>query len=107
MSANTRRAELMRLLLLRRQDTVPNLAAELGVSEKTIRRDLAELTVHYPLITVHGNGGGVRVEAWYRPRWRRFTAEECAVLRELLPSVNSYQRSVVIGLLNTYGAPVE
>ena len=103
MGANDRRAELIRLLLSRRRDTVPNLALEFHVSEKTIRRDLAELTAQYPIVTISGNGGGVRLEDWYRPHRRLFTKEQCAVLRELILIANERQAIVLLELLNAYG----
>lgn len=103
MGANDRRAELIRLLLSRRWDTVPNLALEFHVSEKTIRRDLAELTAQYPIVTIPGNGGGVRLEDWYRPHRRLFTKEQCAVLRELILIANERQTIVLLELLNAYG----
>lgn len=106
MNASTRRAELLRRLIVRRQDTVGNLAAEFCVCEKTICRDLVEMIPHYPLKTVQGNGGGVFAEEWYHPTQGGFTEEECTVLRELLLIANPYQQTVVIGLLNHYGAAV-
>ena len=45
MNAAGRRAELVRILRIRRKVTVPHLVHELGVSERTIRRDLLTLTV--------------------------------------------------------------
>lgn len=104
MSANTRRAELIRLLISRRQDTVPNLAIRFCVSEKTIRRDLMELTAQYPIVTVPGNGGGVRLEEWYRPYKRLFTREQCAVLRELILIADERQTVILVELLDTYGS---
>lgn len=104
MSANTRRAELIRLLICRRRDTVPNLALEFCVSEKTIRRDLVELTAQYPIVTIAGNGGGVRLEDWYQPYRKLFTKEQCAVLRELILLANAHQTIALVELLNTYGA---
>lgn len=62
MDAVERRQQILELLCQRRKDTMQNLAAELGVSERTIRRDVEILTRSYPLETVCGRyGGGVRV----------------------------------------------
>ena len=49
MSAVERRQQLLELLCQRRKETIPNLAAELGVCERTIRRDIETLTLHTPL----------------------------------------------------------
>ena len=63
---NDRQQQIINLLCQRRSDTVQNLAAELGVCERTIRRDIEELTLTYPLETVRGRyGGGVKMADWY------------------------------------------
>ena len=58
MSANERRAEIMRIMVARRQENMQVLASELGVSDRTIRNDIVALTAEYPLETYRGNGGG-------------------------------------------------
>ena len=47
MDAVERRQQILELLCQRRKDTMQNLAAELGVSERTIRRDVEILTRSY------------------------------------------------------------
>ena len=44
MRPNERRAAILDALCIRRQDTIANLAEEFGVNEKTIRRDIEELS---------------------------------------------------------------
>ena len=64
MGAAERRQLILDLLCQRRKETIPNLAAELGVSERTIRRDIEMLTLRYPIETACGRyGGGVRPPA--------------------------------------------
>lgn len=61
-----RRAALLRVLCLRRHDTISNLAAEFGVSERTIRRDIEDLSCTEPIYTQSGRyGGGVYVSENY------------------------------------------
>ena len=65
---NDRQQQLISLLCQRRSDSIQNLAMELGVCERTIRRDIEELTLTYPIETVRGRyGGGVRMADWYGP----------------------------------------
>lgn len=45
---NDRQQQLISLLCQRRSDSIQNLAMELGVCERTIRRDIEELTLTYP-----------------------------------------------------------
>ena len=51
MTANERRAEIMRIMTARRQESMGRLALELGVTRRTIRSDITTLTVDYPLET--------------------------------------------------------
>ena len=84
MSAVERRQQLLDLLCQRRKETIPNLAAELGVCERTIRRDIETLTLHYPIETVCGRyGGGVKMADWYYLSRRRLTPRQAALLRRL------------------------
>ena len=55
---NDRQQQLISLLCQRRSDSIQNLAMELGVCERTIRRDIEELTLTYPIETVRGRYGG-------------------------------------------------
>lgn len=74
----------MDLLCQRRRETISNLAEELGVNERTIRRDVEMLTLRYPIETVCGRyGGGVRVADWYQQDRRRLTPRQTALLRRL------------------------
>ena len=81
---NDRRQQIVDLLCLRRSDTVQNLASELGVSERTIRRDIEELTLTYPFETVRGRyGGGVRMADWYFHGRPRLSPRQTALLKRL------------------------
>ena len=84
MGAAERRQQILDLLCQRRRETTSNLAEELGVSERTIRRDVEMLTLRYPIETVCGRyGGGVRIADWYYQGRRRLTPRQTALLRRL------------------------
>lgn len=51
MKAIERRQELLNTLCRRRHDKIDNLAFEFCVSERTIRRDIQELSLSYPIYT--------------------------------------------------------
>jgi predicted DNA-binding transcriptional regulator YafY len=76
MSANERRKEIIRILIFSKKITVPLLALRFGVSEKTIRRDLKELILEYPIKSVSGNGGGICFEDWFHPYRNILSLEE-------------------------------
>ena len=56
-----RRQKLLELLCQRRSETINNLAFELQVCRNTVVNDLSVLACSYPVYTIQGKGGGVRV----------------------------------------------
>lgn len=103
-SANERRNEIMRIMVGRRQETMQNLAAELGVTDRTIRTDIMVLTAEYPLETVRGNGGGVKLADWYYPHKNLLSREQIKVLGDLTNVADEQQKSVLLGILRAYGS---
>ena len=65
MSPSERRQKLLEVLCLRRYDTCANLAHEFHVCQRTIRYDIETLMCSYPIETVCGRYGGVRVMDGY------------------------------------------
>jgi Predicted transcriptional regulator len=59
--ATERRQALLEVLCSRRSDKVENLAFEFGVCRSTIKNDVLELSLSYPIYSLQGNGGGVFV----------------------------------------------
>lgn len=82
-SAGERRQQILELLCQRRKETIPSLAAEMGVCERTIRRDIEVLTLSYPIETCCGRYGGVKMANWYHRDRRRLTPRQADLLRRL------------------------
>ena len=100
MDAVERRQQILELLCQRRKDTMQNLAAELGVSERTIRRDVEILTRSYPLETVCGRyGGGVRVADWYHLDRQRMSPKQTALLHRLAADLRGEDLEVMEQIL--------
>ena len=104
MSANERRAEIIRIMVARRQESMQVLARELGVSDRTIRTDILALTAEYPLETIRGNGGGVRIADWYHPHKNILTVEQTTVLEQLMSQADDDQKRVLDQMLREYGS---
>lgn len=102
MTALERRDELMNIMIARRQDRIDNLASELGVSRRTIERDILALTVRFPLETVQGNGGGVRLPDWYHPYKNTLTREQTATLSSLMGRASEEERTVLRQLIREH-----
>lgn len=85
-----RRRAIMRILGCRGSEIVENIAAEFGVSERTIRRDIEVLSRTEPIYTKSGRyGGGVYVMDGYRANEFYFDCDQSAVLNKLLCSAEN------------------
>ena len=85
MEQSERRDELKRILFLRKYDTINNLAKELSVSTRTIRRDLVSLSLSEAIYTVPGRyTGGVYVLENFNPNYKRFNEKEIKVLTKVI-----------------------
>ena len=80
------------------------LAAELHVTDRTIRSDITALTVDYPLETQRGNGGCVRVADWYHPHRNILSNEQQQVLSQLIRVCDEGQANVIRQMLAEYGS---
>ena len=105
MMLNERRAEIMRILTARRRETMGCLATELNVTSRTIRTDITALMVDYPLETLRGNGGCVRVADWYHPHRNLLSEEQQRTLSQLMESATEQQAEVLREMLVEYGSP--
>lgn len=104
MSANERRAEIIRIMVARRQENMQVLAAELGVTDRTIRNDILVLTAEYPLETSRGNGDGVRIADWYHPNKNILSKGQISVLEQLMDKADEEQKRVLDQMLREYGS---
>ena len=86
MNANERRRQILEVLCERRFDTISNLMFEFSVSRATIKRDIQELTLSYPIYTTLGNGGGVHVVDGYRIGKQYLTKEQKDLLEKIATS---------------------
>lgn len=83
MTPTERRQRLLEVLCQRRHDTCDNLAFEFHVSNATIRRDLEVLMCSYPIETVRGRYGGVKVSDGYYLHRKVLTPKQTELLRKL------------------------
>jgi len=104
-TANERRAEILRILTARRHETMGRLATELHVTPRTIHSDVIALMVDHPLETQRGHGGCVKVADWYHPHRNILSNEQQHVLSELLGTCNAHQANVLHQMLDEYGSP--
>ena len=97
-----RRQKILEVLCLRRHDTYRNLSHEFNVSTGTIRRDIVVLTCSYPIETVQGGHGGVRVAEWFHlDRWALNSAE-ISFLRRLGESLDGPDLEMLNRIIATF-----
>ncbi|MGA5096066.1 helix-turn-helix transcriptional regulator [Streptomyces lavendulocolor] len=91
MASTSRRAlRLLSLLGSRRLWPLRELAARLGVSERTVRRDIETLRrLDYPVTTVHGPDGGYRLGAGHTLPPLRFDDEQALAVAVSLQTAPS------------------
>ena len=103
MSPNERRNNIYAELRAQRHLTINYLAEKYSVNEKTIRRDIDELTLTYPIETVRGRyGGGVKLSDWYHPTRTTLCPEQVALLKKLAPSLQGDDLAVMNSILSQF-----
>lgn len=107
MTANERRAEIMRILVVRRSENLRTLAKQLGACRRTICTDIEILTSNYPLKTIRGKGGCVCVADWYHPHRNILSIEQQNTLLQLMELADAHQKMVIQELLLEFGSPKE
>lgn len=102
MTATERREEIMKIMVARRQENMTNLAHELGVTTRTLRTDIEILTTQYPLETVRGNGGGVRLDKSFHPYKNTLSRKQTEVLLNLMSRASEEERIVLEQLVREH-----
>ena len=87
-----RRQKLLETLCLRRFDTAGRLAHEFNVCRATICRDIEILTCSYPLETIQGGHGGVKVADWFHLDRRSLNSNEITFLLRIGEQLSDIDR---------------
>ena len=106
MKANERRQALLEHLCEVRQSTLENLAFHFSVSLSTIRRDVLELSLSYPVYTVCGKyDGGVYIADDYYLGKQYLSFEEKGLLESIMPTLDDDQQKLMISIIRKYSNP--
>ena len=82
MKSYERHEEILRILCDKRRTTAKELGEMLNTSLRNIRRDVAVLSLHYPIYTVTGRYGGIYIMDGYFLDRLYVSAEETRVLQK-------------------------
>ena len=100
------RQVLIELLCERRHDKVENLAFKLNVNERTIRRDLEELSLSYPIYTERSRRkSGVYIEERYYLGKQYLHQEEEGLLQKLILEKTGEDKACLIKILERFSKP--
>ena len=103
MTPSERREAILNVLCKRRQDTVENLAHEFGVSVRTIKYDIEELTLAHPIETVRGRyGGGARVADGYYIGRKYLKPGQQELLKKLSEQLSGNDLEVMNSILRDF-----
>lgn len=97
-----RRQKILEVLCLRRYDTAGNLAHEFNVCRATIHRDIEILTCSYPIETVQGGHGGVKVAEWFHLDRRALNSAEITFLRRLGESLDGHDLEMLNRIITQF-----
>lgn len=106
-SALSRRLEILNTLMIRRRETIQNLAFEFQVSERTIKRDICILSHDHSIETKRGNGGGIHVADGYYADRRYLNEEQENMLRKILPELSNTDQAIMNEILKKFSKPKE
>ena len=99
MTPSERREAILRVLCQRRQDKIDNLAEEFGVSVRTIKNDIEELTLAHPIETVRG---GVRVADGYYVGRNYLKPKQQELLKKLQSTLQGDDLEVMNSILRDF-----
>ena len=104
MTAIERRQAIIEVLCERRHDTICNLAYEFSVSTRTIKRDILELTLSYPIRTVSGKyHSGVYVADDYYLGKQYLSDEQLDLIISLKSKVDDDQQKILESIVKKFG----
>ena len=105
MTASQRRQQILNVLIERQHVTARNLAEMFQVSVRTIMSDVEALTCEYPIETVRGADGGIRLASWFRPTRSYLAREQINAILKAAPFLEGSDQQALLSILNQFSAP--
>ena len=107
MLAADRRQAIIERLCERRHDTRMNLVREFHVCRRTIEKDLAYLSLIYPIYTTSGYKGGIHVmDGFYLKKPPHFNQEQLDLLEKLYQSLTGKEKDIMAGIIKFGGGRI-
>lgn len=104
MTALERREAIIKVLCKRRHELIANLAFELNVTTRTIKKDLMKLSLSYPIYTVSGKyHGGVYIADDFYLGKQYLSDVQLQTIISLLDKVDDDRREVLESIIKDFG----
>lgn len=104
-NTSERRQMILEYLLEHRETTRIELSNHFNVSLRTIERDILILSCSYPIITIQGGGGGIKIADGYRLGMKYLSESQAALLEQLSETLSGKDLEIMQSILKIFSKP--
>ena len=104
-NTSERRQMILEYLLEHRETTRSELSNHFNVSLRTIERDILILSCSYPIITIQGGGGGIKIADGYRLGMKYLSESQAALLEQLSETLSGKDLEIMQSILKIFSKP--
>ena len=104
-NTSERRQMILEYLLEHRETTRFELSNHFNVSLRTIERDILILSCSYPIITIQGGGGGIKIADGYRLGMKYLSESQAALLEQLSETLSGKDLEILQSILKIFSKP--
>ena len=104
-NTSERRQMILEYLLEHRETTRFELSNHFNVSLRTIERDILILSCSYPIITIQGGGGGIKIADGYRLGMKYLSESQAALLEQLSETLSGKDLEIMQSILKMFSKP--
>lgn len=104
-NTSERRQMILEYLLEHRETTRFELSNHFNVSLRTIERDILILSCSYPIITIQGGGGGIKIADGYRLGMKYLSESQAALLEQLSETLSGKELEIMQSILKIFSKP--
>lgn len=104
-NTSERRQMILEYLLEHRETTRFELSNHFNVSLRTIERDILILSCSYPIITIQGGGGGIKIADGYRLGMKYLSESQATLLEQLSETLSGKDLEIMQSILKIFSKP--
>lgn len=104
-NTSERRQMILEYLLEHRETTRFELSNHFNVSLRTIERDILIFSCSYPIITIQGGGGGIKIADGYRLGMKYLSESQAALLEQLSETLSGKDLEIMQSILKIFSKP--